>query len=99
MAVGDVEKVVFKFDIRNAVIGFEIDVAVGAPYADIARALAALAENVRTNSFAIEDLRGSTFTISNLGAIGGSYSTPIINPPEVAILLVGRSRKMPVSAS
>ena len=37
-----------------------------------------------------------TFTISNLGAIGGTYSTPIINVPEVAILLVGRSRKMPV---
>ncbi len=41
-------------------------------------------------------MRGSTFTISNLGAIGGTYSTPIINVPEVAILLVGRSRKMPV---
>ncbi len=41
-------------------------------------------------------MRGGTFTISNLGAIGGTYSTPIINPPEVAILLVGRSRKLPV---
>ena len=40
--------------------------------------------------------RGGTFTISNLGAIGGTYSTPIINLPEVAILLVGRSRKLPV---
>ncbi len=48
------------------------------------------------NDFGIDDLRGSTFTISNLGAIGGTYSTPIINVPEVAILLVGRSRKMPV---
>ena len=64
--------------------------------ADIARAVARIAENARTSSFAVEDLRGSTFTISNLGAIGGTYSTPIINPPEVAILLVGRSRKMPV---
>jgi len=41
-------------------------------------------------------LRGGTFTVSNLGAIGGTYSTPIINVPEVSILLVGRSRKMPV---
>jgi pyruvate/2-oxoglutarate dehydrogenase complex dihydrolipoamide acyltransferase (E2) component len=64
--------------------------------ADIARALATIAENVRTNRFSVDDLRGSTFTISNLGAIGGTYSTPIINPPEVAVLLVGRSRKMPV---
>lgn len=64
--------------------------------ADIARALAGLADNVRDNNFSVADLQGSTFTISNLGAIGGTYSTPIINTPEVAILLVGRSRKMPV---
>jgi pyruvate dehydrogenase E2 component (dihydrolipoamide acetyltransferase) len=63
---------------------------------DVARALAQLSENVRDGSFSIADLQGSTFTISNLGAIGGTYSTPIINTPEVAILLVGRSRKMPV---
>ena len=44
----------------------------------------------------LEDLRGGTFTISNLGAIGGTYATPIINVPEVAILLVGRARKLPV---
>ena len=41
-------------------------------------------------------MKGGTFTISNLGAVGGTYSTPIINPPEVAVLLVGRSRKLPV---
>jgi pyruvate dehydrogenase E2 component (dihydrolipoamide acetyltransferase) len=64
--------------------------------ADIARALAQIADSVREGSFSVADLQGSTFTISNLGAIGGTYSTPIINTPEVAILLVGRSRKMPV---
>ncbi len=63
---------------------------------DIARALVVLAERARTAQFAIEDLRGGTFTVSNLGAIGGAYSTPIINHPEVAILLLGRSRWMPV---
>ena len=63
---------------------------------DIARALAELSDKVRDGSFTVADLQGSTFTISNLGAIGGTYSTPIINTPEVAILLVGRSRKMPV---
>lgn len=62
---------------------------------EIARALNAIADNARNNDFQIEDLRGSTFTISNLGSIGGTYSTPIINVPEVAILLVGRARKMP----
>jgi pyruvate dehydrogenase E2 component (dihydrolipoamide acetyltransferase) len=63
---------------------------------EIAHALATLADNVRESNFSVADLQGSTFTISNLGAIGGTYSTPIINTPEVAILLVGRSRKMPV---
>ena len=63
---------------------------------DIARQLGTMAENVRENNFSIDDLRGGTFTISNLGAIGGTYSTPIINTPETAILLVGRSRKLPV---
>ena len=63
---------------------------------DIARQLSVLPENARTNNFTIDDTRGGTFTISNLGAIGGTYSTPIVNVPETAILLVGRSRKMPV---
>ena len=63
---------------------------------EIARQLSEMAENVRDSNFSVNDLRGSTFTISNLGAIGGTYSTPIINVPETAILLIGRSRKMPV---
>ena len=62
----------------------------------IAQAVAETAEKAKHAQYGIEDLRGGTFTISNLGAIGGTYSTPIINWPEVAILLVGRSRKMPV---
>jgi pyruvate dehydrogenase E2 component (dihydrolipoamide acetyltransferase) len=62
----------------------------------IAQAVADTAEKAKNAQYGIEDLRGGTFTISNLGAIGGTYSTPIINWPEVAILLVGRSRRMPV---
>src|SRR5207247_5827078 len=56
---------------------------------DIARALSQLSENVRDGNFSTADLQGSTFTISNLGAIGGTYSTPIINTPAVAIILIG----------
>ncbi|MBB3205606.1 pyruvate dehydrogenase E2 component (dihydrolipoamide acetyltransferase) [Rhodopirellula rubra] len=63
---------------------------------DITRALAETAGKVRGGQFAVSDLKGGSFTISNLGAIGGQYSTPIVNVPEVAILLVGRSRKLPV---
>ena len=63
---------------------------------EITRKLAEMAGKVRSGQFAVNELRGGTFTISNLGAIGGQYSTPIVNVPEVAILLVGRSRKLPV---
>lgn len=62
----------------------------------ITRSLAEMAGKVRSGDFVRSDLKGGTFTISNLGAIGGQYSTPIVNVPEVAILLVGRSRKLPV---
>jgi pyruvate dehydrogenase E2 component (dihydrolipoamide acetyltransferase) len=62
----------------------------------IAGELTKLAGKARDVSFGIEDLRGGTFTLSNLGAVGGIYSTPVINHPEVAILLLGRSRWMPV---
>ncbi len=68
--------------------------AMGVP--EVTRSLAVMAGKVRNGDFAMNDLKGGTFTISNLGAIGGQYSTPIVNVPEVAILLVGRSRKLPV---
>jgi pyruvate dehydrogenase E2 component (dihydrolipoamide acetyltransferase) len=58
----------------------------------IARELTLLAARARSAEFGVDELRGGTFTISNLGAVGGTYSTPIINHPEVAILLLGRSR-------
>jgi pyruvate dehydrogenase E2 component (dihydrolipoamide acetyltransferase) len=61
----------------------------------IAKELATIAETARSGKVNLEDLRGGTFSISNLGAIGGTYSTPIINPPEAAILLAGRSRTLP----
>ena len=62
----------------------------------VAREIAHFAEKSRDGKLGMDDMRGGTFTISNLGAIGGTYSTPVINVPEVAILLVGRSREMPV---
>ena len=63
---------------------------------DLARALNEVARKARNAEFTVDELRGGTFTISNLGAVGGTYSTPIINHPEVAILLLGRSRWVPV---
>ena len=61
----------------------------------IAHELDRLIAASREGTLAIDEMRGGTFTISNMGAVGGTYSTPIINPPEVAILLIGRSRMMP----
>ena len=52
-----------------------------------------LANKARKKTILESDLKGATFTISSLGAIGGTGFTPIINPPEVAILAVSRSKK------
>ena len=61
----------------------------------IATEIDELATTVRDGKFDLEILKGGTFTISNLGAIGGTYSTPLIYPPQVAILLIGRTRTVP----
>lgn len=57
----------------------------------IAAELKDMADKTREAKFAIEDLRGGTFTITNIGALGGMFFTPIINYPEVAILGLGRA--------
>ena len=58
----------------------------------IAAELARLTARARGAEFGVDELRGGTFSISNLGAVGGRYSTPVINHPEAAVLLVGRSQ-------
>jgi len=58
--------------------------------------LQTLAEKARTRKVTPEDLQGSCFTITNLGGIGGTAFTPIVNPPEVAILGVSRGSTEPV---
>lgn len=63
---------------------------------EIARELTRLTEAARTRAIGHDDLHGSTFTISNYGAFGGLFGTPIINPPEVAILGIGRVQDKPV---
>jgi len=58
--------------------------------------LADLADRTRKREITLEELRGATFTVSNMGGIGAGPFTPIINPPQVGILGVGRARMMPV---
>jgi pyruvate dehydrogenase E2 component (dihydrolipoamide acetyltransferase) len=62
----------------------------------IADELTQLVEKARNRSIDLADLKGGTFTISNYGALGGIYATPIINYPEVAILGVGKIKDTPV---
>jgi pyruvate dehydrogenase E2 component (dihydrolipoamide acetyltransferase) len=63
------------------------------PLREVQRELAALAQRVREGKATIEDLRGGTFTVTNIGALGGTGAIPIINYPEVAILGVARARE------
>ena len=55
-----------------------------------------LARRTREGRADLEELQGGTFTVTNLGSIGGTSFTPIVNFPEVAILGMGRSRQEPV---
>lgn len=63
---------------------------------EIALALAELGEKARAVKFNIADLRGATFTISNVGTLGGSFVTAMVNYPEVGILALGRATKQAV---
>ena len=58
--------------------------------------LAQLAERTRNRKVTLEEMEGGVFTISNLGGIGGTAFSPIVNSPEVAILGMARSRMEPV---
>ena len=58
---------------------------------DIAKEMGELAKLARDGKLKSDQMQGGTFTISSLGGIGGTYFTPIINAPEVAILGVCRS--------
>jgi pyruvate/2-oxoglutarate dehydrogenase complex dihydrolipoamide acyltransferase (E2) component len=60
--------------------------------------VAALSEKARRGVLAAADVADGTFTVSNLGAWGVDLFTPIINPPQVAILGVGRVNRVPQEA-
>jgi pyruvate dehydrogenase E2 component (dihydrolipoamide acetyltransferase) len=62
----------------------------------LAKALGDLSEKARAGRLSSSDIQGGVFTISSLGGIGGTFFTPIINAPEVAILGVSRSQRRPV---
>jgi pyruvate dehydrogenase E2 component (dihydrolipoamide acetyltransferase) len=58
--------------------------------------LSQLSEKARNRKISLDEMQGGCFSISNLGGIGGSFFTPIVNAPEVAILGISRARMEPV---
>jgi pyruvate dehydrogenase E2 component (dihydrolipoamide acetyltransferase) len=66
---------------------------------ELARELGEIAEKTRLKKLTVDDMKGGTFTISNLGGIGGTGFTPIVNYPEVAILGLSRSRRQQVEVN
>jgi pyruvate dehydrogenase E2 component (dihydrolipoamide acetyltransferase)/2-oxoisovalerate dehydrogenase E2 component (dihydrolipoyl transacylase) len=62
----------------------------------IAAEIERLSSAARASKIRLEELRGGTFTITSVGNIGGLFSTPVLNPPEVGILGLGKISKRPV---
>ncbi|CAM6115917.1 unnamed protein product [Calypogeia fissa] len=62
---------------------------------EIAEELYRLSQLAATNKLCHEDVTGGTITMSNFGAIGGKYGSPVLNLPEVAIVAIGRIQKVP----
>jgi 2-oxoglutarate dehydrogenase E2 component (dihydrolipoamide succinyltransferase) len=65
-------------------------------FADVERNIAALANKAKTGQMALEDMAGGTFTISNGGVFGSLMGTPIINPPQSAILGMHATKLRPM---
>ncbi len=63
---------------------------------EIAKELGDLSEKARIGKISLDEIQGGTFTVTNIGTLGGIMSTPIINTPEVAILGVHKIQKRPV---
>jgi len=63
---------------------------------ELAKEMGEMAERARRQKTTLDDMKGGTFTITNLGGIGGTAFTPIVNYPEVAILGLSRSRMQPI---
>jgi 2-oxoglutarate dehydrogenase E2 component (dihydrolipoamide succinyltransferase) len=63
---------------------------------EIDQAISAFSEKIKTNHLAISDLEGGTFTISNGGVYGSMLSTPILNPPQSAVLGMHAIQDRPV---
>ena len=98
------EEVVYK-DYYNVGVATATDAGLMVPVVDsvdekglveLAAETRDLVAQARDRSIAREDMQGGTFTITNFGAVGGEYATPIINYPETAVLGLGELAQRPV---
>jgi len=62
----------------------------------ISKEISELSAKAKAGKIALEDMKGATITVTNIGSVGGTYATPIINHPEVAILGVYKIQDLPV---
>ena len=90
------------YDEHNIGVAVDIEAGLVAPVlrdagskslAELAATRRQATENVQAGEYSMSDLRGGTFTVTNLGVLGIDSFTPVINPPEVAILGVNRIRE------
>lgn len=65
-------------------------------FTELAIELTELSEKARDRKVSLEELRGGNISISNLGGIGGTGFTPLVNPPEVAVVGLSRNKQVPV---
>ena len=63
----------------------------------VASAVADLTTRAKAGKLTLEDIEGATFTVSNLSALGVDWFTPVLNPPQCALLGVGRIRRTPAA--
>jgi pyruvate dehydrogenase E2 component (dihydrolipoamide acetyltransferase) len=65
-------------------------------FIEIGVELTQLSQRARDNELSLDEMRGGTFTVTNLGGLGTGFFSPVVNWPEAAILAVGRAEKTPV---
>lgn len=100
----ETQEIVLKYDYNIGIAvaseqGLSVPVVKGADHKNgwqIADEISQLARKVRDGKISVDELKGGTFTITNMGPIGGRYFTPIINYPEVAILGINPIYEKPV---
>ena len=84
-------------DVEDGLVVPVLRNAGGLDLGGIASAVADLTARAKAGKLTLEDLEGATFTVSNLSALGVDWFTPVLNPPQCALLGVGRMRRTPAA--